>query len=112
MKDTRKDLRIGFYGGIDSDGQHHPPADCKKLVNHCLNEAQQSLLDDKLLTGTLGIDVQLTELGQEIDPNLISNVLGMNVEQEGGDDVDHNDKFFVEDDCDEESDEESDDENE
>ena len=110
MKQLRDQVRTGWYGGTDADGNPHSPADCSSLVKHCLKHAQTVLNDDDLLDGKLGKGLKLTEKGAETDPNLIHNTLALDCRHEGTEDEAYNDSLFVEDDCDEDIDDDSDDE--
>ena len=103
MKETRDTLRIGWYGGLDSENVYHKPANCKKLIMHCIHEAKVALRNDEFLIGELGKSICLTELGEE-------DMLNNPDDRKFVENHEASDNLFVEDDCDEEIDEESDDE--
>ena len=92
--EARNQLRDGWYGCVNSDGQRHRACDCSKLISHCLKEAQKALDADELLSGKLGININVSE-NDKLEAQI------MDTSHEGGDDPDFNDSLFVEDDCDE-----------
>ena len=94
MVETLVDLRTGWYGGHDSEGNPHSACDVGKLINHCNKNTQAAIDADPMLKGVLGdyliMDEDVREESQTLD-----------VSREGTSDPNFNDCLFVEDDCDE-----------